>query len=329
MGEPLVSVFVPAYNSVKYIDEAIGSAVDQDYPNLVVVVGDDGSTDGTAERIREWGDRYPERVLVVGGAHLGITGNCNRVMSACQGKYVAMHAGDDVFLPGKISRQVAWMEADSARVMCGHTVEAFDTHTGERLWLSDVTQPLKSGRGAKYLVDHFGLFTGPSIMLRREVIPPFGFDERVPTVSDFKFQVDCLASGGAYGFIEGLYSRYRVHPDSVSQRSLRSDDVHKAYFQGFAITLALIEANYSWLSASCRRARATLLFSEARWRHRRGEQRAAADYYRSAMLQHYSVFAKALAGVALTVMPKKVQEIFEQALNRRRGAVSDEQRIGQ
>ena len=141
VSPPLVSVIVPAYNQVGFIEEALLSAVEQDYENLEVIAADDGSTDSTDELILEIARNYPKRLTaLVGKGHLGITGNCNRALSACRGKYVSFHAGDDVLLPGKIRKQVEWLEEDPRRVLCGHDVEFFSSATGKRLYLwSDAT----------------------------------------------------------------------------------------------------------------------------------------------------------------------------------------------
>jgi len=179
MTQPLVSVFMPTFSHVKFIDDAIRSAVEQDYANLEVVVGDDGSTDGTRERVREWAARYPARVLDASGEHVGIVGNCNRVLKGCRGKYIAMTSGDDLFLPEKISRQVAWMEEDDDRVMCGHEVEAFDLASGQTLFSTRSTIRLTTGEGAASYVSRMQLFPGNSMLLRAAALPVGGYDERV------------------------------------------------------------------------------------------------------------------------------------------------------
>src|SRR5438128_463489 len=89
---PLVSVIVPTYNQLDFIAEALDSVLEQDYENLQIVVGDDGSTDGTVEIIRQFAKRYPRRLIPLDGLpHLGITANCNRCLRACNGKYIAFH----------------------------------------------------------------------------------------------------------------------------------------------------------------------------------------------------------------------------------------------
>ena len=110
MTDPLVSVMLPAYNQEEFVREAIESAADQSCSNLEVVVSDDGSTDGTVDIILECARKYPGRVIpLVNQPHFGITGNCNRNLKACKGRYIAFSAGDDVFLPGKITKQVEFI----------------------------------------------------------------------------------------------------------------------------------------------------------------------------------------------------------------------------
>src|SRR5579875_3125076 len=123
---PLVSVHLISYNQKDYIGAALSSILDQDYQSFEIVAADDGSTDGTAEIILEFAEKYPGKIIpLVGGKNLGITGNCNRALEHCKGKYIAFIGGDDLFLPGKISAQVKWLEADEKRIMCGHQVEVF------------------------------------------------------------------------------------------------------------------------------------------------------------------------------------------------------------
>jgi glycosyltransferase involved in cell wall biosynthesis len=54
---PLVTVIIPAYNRVDYIEQAINSVLDQTYPRVQLIVIDDGSTDGTHEKIEAYGSR--------------------------------------------------------------------------------------------------------------------------------------------------------------------------------------------------------------------------------------------------------------------------------
>ncbi len=322
MAEPLVSVNLPCYNQVAYVDEAIGSAVDQDYDNLEVLCGDDGSTDGTVDRIQEWTARYPRRVVPVLGPHVGITANCNRIFQRIRGKYVFGHAGDDVFLPGKIRKQVQWFEEDERRVMCGHAAEAFDGPTGRTLSLTTGSRRgLTSGQGARRYIEDFGLFPDISTAMRRSAYPRGGYDERTGVVSIFKLNIDILAAGGSYGYVDGVLARYRVHPDSITQRSRSEPEVHRAFLEGYLTALAITEANHPHLLASCRRGRARLLFSEGRSHQTRHEDAAARGYFAAAARDNLALTLKAAAAVALTYAPSALRREFEKRRSAARAGV--------
>ena len=315
MSHPLVSVIVATYNHAPFIEAALSSALEQDYAHLEVIVADDGSTDGTAERILELAKRWPDRLVpIVGGPNVGIVGNCNRALRVRRGTYVAFLSGDDLFVPEKLGKQVAWLEADPARTLCGHDVEAFDDETGEALFLTTDKTPLRSGKGATEMIERGAFFSGLSLMVRSSVIPPYGYDERVGVISDWKLQIDCVLAGGAYGYVDGVLARYRVHRQSISQRSASEESVRRQYLEGYLTTLALIEAAHPELLSSCARARALYLFSEARWRAWRGEVASARRYYIAATRLSPALAWKTIAGVAFTFMPGSIQNTIQRLL---------------
>jgi glycosyltransferase involved in cell wall biosynthesis len=266
---------MPTYNHAEFVREAIMSAVEQDYPNLELVAGDDGSTDGTVDIIRECAREYPNRVVVlVGQEHLGATRNANRTLRACRGKYIAFHSGDDVLLPGKITKQVEWLEADERRVICVHDVEVFEHDTGKVLH----TGGRCAGRGAAMLVRNGSIFAAQSVMARVSALPPYGFDERLPMGSDWKLWIDCLASGGLFGYVDGVYARWRLHSRNIT----RNDKTLLASFTDCLVTLALVEASYHHLVPYCRYGRAHIFAALANFYLSRGEKQTASVYLVSA-----------------------------------------------
>ncbi len=100
----------------------------QDYANVELVLSDDGSTDGTSDVLREYAERDPERVkLVASERNTGIAGAFNRALDAHTGDYIAWLGGDDVMLPGKLSRQVAVLETRPDVIGCCHDADVFDS----------------------------------------------------------------------------------------------------------------------------------------------------------------------------------------------------------
>jgi len=219
MHQPLVSILIITYNQHDFIHETLTSALNQDYDNLEIVVSDDASTDGTAEVIMHYAAKCPVRLVpITGGPRLGITGNSNRALKACKGKYIAFQGGDDVYLQGKISAQVSWMEADDRRVHCSHDVEVFESTSGKKLYLWNDVYRLRNGIGLREALK-FGapsLGPGTSIMVRSASMPKSGFDDRIPVASDVKFIFDCIGSQGHFGFIDGVYAKYRRHEKNIT-----------------------------------------------------------------------------------------------------------------
>ncbi|MEA3639829.1 MAG: glycosyltransferase [Lamprobacter sp.] len=102
----LVSVIMPSFNTAAYIGEAIDSVLAQDYPNKELIVIDDGSTDTTVERIRSYGDQ----LRLITQANQGSAVARNQGLQAAQGDYIAFLDSDDLWLPGKLSAQVAHLQ---------------------------------------------------------------------------------------------------------------------------------------------------------------------------------------------------------------------------
>ncbi|WP_416224053.1 glycosyltransferase [Thiohalophilus sp.] len=103
---PRVSVIMPAYNTAQYIGEAINSVLSQDYPNKELIIIDDGSTDGTVDIIR----RYEPAVTLLTQKNQGSAVARNAGLDAARGDYVAFLDSDDIWLPGKLTAQVRYME---------------------------------------------------------------------------------------------------------------------------------------------------------------------------------------------------------------------------
>lgn len=108
-GQPLVSVVTATWNAADYLREAIESALAQSYRPLEIVVVDDGSTDHTAEVCASFGDRIryiyqPKDDKAGATAHV-------RALREARGDYLAGLDHDDRWLPDKIARQVACLQA--------------------------------------------------------------------------------------------------------------------------------------------------------------------------------------------------------------------------
>ena len=126
MTEELISVVIPTYNREATIERAVRSALDQtgDF-RLEVLVVDDGSTDGTRQRVEAVGD---ERVRFIAADHRGACAARNRGIREAKGPYVAFLDSDDTWRPGKLAAQTRLLaEREADAVAC-----AFMHHEGEK-----------------------------------------------------------------------------------------------------------------------------------------------------------------------------------------------------
>jgi glycosyltransferase involved in cell wall biosynthesis len=110
--EGLVSVSIPFYNSESFFAEAIESVLAQTYSSWELLLIDDGSTDGSRQIALEYVAQSPERIRILqhpGLRNLGLTCSRNLGVRNSRGEYLAFLDSDDVWLPGKLSRQISWM----------------------------------------------------------------------------------------------------------------------------------------------------------------------------------------------------------------------------
>lgn len=211
-----VSVMVPTYNAQAFISECLESILIQDYPNIEVVISDDSSTDATVVVLERYKELYPDKIVLnVNSINLGITKNCNTAIRLCHGEYVCFFAGDDVMLPGKISRQVAELESDDDASLCYHQVETFNNEDNRILEVTELHRTIFSFID---IIERGGLPGANSIMTRRDHIPPGGYNEKIPAVSDWLFFIE-LALRGRILFIPEILARYRKHGEGCSAKA--------------------------------------------------------------------------------------------------------------
>ena len=104
----LVSIIMPAYNSARFIRESIGSVLAQTYTDWELLIVDDGSTDNTAEIIASYQD---ERIhMMRNELNLGAALSRNKALREAKGKYIAFLDADDLWLPEKLEKQLAFMQ---------------------------------------------------------------------------------------------------------------------------------------------------------------------------------------------------------------------------
>lgn len=123
-AQPVVSVIIASYNHGRYIEECILSVLGQTYPNIELLVIDDGSTDDSVERI--------QRLQAVHGfdfrvqQNQGLTNTLNEAVARCSGSLIVPFGSDDIMLPERIAVQVAYMDGKPEVGICAGNIELID-----------------------------------------------------------------------------------------------------------------------------------------------------------------------------------------------------------
>lgn len=121
--KPLVSVIMPAYNAERFIEEAITSVISQTVSDWELIVIDDGSTDRSYEIAMAWQQNDRRITVLRNDANSGVAKTRNRGIEMARGQFIAFLDSDDIWLPGKLERQLARLaEADAHICYCSYAI---------------------------------------------------------------------------------------------------------------------------------------------------------------------------------------------------------------
>ena len=111
-NSPLVSIIIITYNSqFHFLEKAISSVViDQTYTNIELIIVDDNSTNGTRQKLIELQDKYNFKLILLQKNSGSAARPFNEGLKITNGKYVAICAHDDYYMPDKLAVQVAFHE---------------------------------------------------------------------------------------------------------------------------------------------------------------------------------------------------------------------------
>jgi glycosyltransferase involved in cell wall biosynthesis len=217
-SRPKVSVLIPLYNRADYIEQTLASVLEQDYENIELIVVDDGSTDGSDRIVERY---YRAGVLTLlrheGNVNKGQSAALNLGLRHATGDYIAILDSDDMFAPGKISRQVEFLEQHPEVGLVYGNGEGVDSD-GNHLYHISYDDRIERNDPNDVLLDCYLLLPQNSLV-RSEVYKKAGFfDEALRSGQDHDMLIRMAeVTRFAHQPIDAF--RYRRHADSISFRS--------------------------------------------------------------------------------------------------------------
>ena len=207
---PTVSVIIPTHNRASSLKEAIDSVLAQDSHDFEIIVVDDGSTDNSVEILESY-----EQICVVRQNHKGVSRARNAGIALAAGRLITFLDSDDLWLPGKLSAQVAFFNTHPDAMIC---------QTGET-WIRNGIRVNPKKRHKK----HSGMIfercvelciVSPSaVMMRRCLFEKIGrFDETLPVCEDYDLWLRVACRFPIYFIDVPLVIKRGGHPDQLSGR---------------------------------------------------------------------------------------------------------------
>lgn len=193
--KPWVTVICICYNQEDYVEEALRSVVEQTYPNVELIVIDNGSTDGSAERIARFKQQHPPIRFLQNSVNLGLNRAFNQGLALATGRYIIDLSADDVLLPNRIAQQTSLFEKLAGPYAVVFSNAAYINGRGHQTAVhypvdshGQALAQVPSGDVFQHVLESYFICT-PTMMMRRDVLNELGGYDEALSYEDFDFWV--------------------------------------------------------------------------------------------------------------------------------------------
>ncbi len=232
---PTVSVLVKAFQHARYVRQTIESVLAQSFQDFEIVVTDDGSTDGTAEILRGFTD--PRIRLECWPENRGIPTAMNATVARARGRYLAILNSDDWALPGRLRRQVAFLDANPDVSLVFGLPRPVDEDGLPTEAFNDFAAPLRLApftRRAwlRHFFFHGNALNAPTAMIRREAYEAAGpYDPRLTNLQDFDMWIRMLAAGRRIHLLPEPLTAFRIRADHANASAPSPETLRRSAFE--------------------------------------------------------------------------------------------------
>ena len=214
---PKVSIVIPVYNGSNYMRDAIGSALAQTYPNIEVIVVNDGSNDdGLTDSIAK---SYGNRIRYFKKENGGVATALNYGLHKMEGEYFAWLSHDDIYDHNKISNEVDILIRldDKTTFLAGGYTVVSESNT-KMYDVNLLNQYTKEELGRPLFAVFRGGINGCATLIHKSHFDRVGhFDPSLPTTQDYDLWFRMLRGQKLY-YYDGCYVRSRAHGEQGSKK---------------------------------------------------------------------------------------------------------------
>ena len=254
-GAPTFSVVITAYNEAATVVEAVDSALEQTLPPFEVIVSDDGSTDETAHLL----EPYRGRITYLRQEHAGVASARNAALAAARGDFYAVLDADDVYLPRRLEALAELAaERPDLDVLCTDLLLEVG---GRVVGTFEATCPFETSEQRAAILDR--CFCAAPAVRRTALLGVGGYDESVPTGSDWECAIRVIHAGATAGLVQEPLYRYRIRAASVTGDRVATLADRVRFLERAGGRLHLRPAEQAALERSLTRQRTALLLTEA------------------------------------------------------------------
>ena len=303
---PTISVVMSVYNAGAFLRPAMDSILGQGVRDVEYVIVDDGSTDESPRVLRDYAERDSRIRLTVRG-NKGLTVTLNEALEQARGEFIARMDCDDVGVPGRFQKQLAFLRAHPDVVCAGGHFELIDEKS--RL-LTRLRPPSDDETIQQLLLRGHTAICHPAAMMRRDALTRVGgYDPFFKTTQDLDLWLR-LGEVGKLANVPEVVLRFRQHGGSVSetkreeQRRFGREAVERAWNRR-GITDGVYEAEEPWRPGRDLESRHRFALRYGWWGFNSGARDTALAYgWRAVRIAPWKAAGwKLLAAAALKSMP--------------------------
>lgn len=208
------SIVIPAYNSAKTIERTLESVFVQDYPNLEIIVVNDGSTDNTEQVLK----KYSDKINYYYQTNAGVSIARNLGFEKSTGEYIQYLDADDLLAEGKISKQIQAIEENEADVAYGDWMR-FTENDFVYKELEMVEREMNLRPEIELITDFWTPLA--ALLYTRTIANKIGgWNTALPVIQDARYALDAAIHQAKFIYTPGVMGYYRVHETgSLSTRN--------------------------------------------------------------------------------------------------------------